>query len=264
MIDALGRYLIPRGATRLRRFWNALLPLHCVLCDAPLDGEPPAAMCGACLLALPGGGRRRCPVCARPHAPGWHDGEPHPVCTACRVEPPPFDATLAAADYAPPLDRVITALKFGRQVGLARCLGGLLLTRWAGAGEEPALDCLIPIPLAPERLAQRGFNQAAEIARSLERQARWRAPSEIRPPFPPLWMHAMRRVRDTPRQSSLGLDHRRENLRGCFACTRPVAGLRVGVVDDVMTTGQTLAEAARTLKEAGAAQVVNLVVARTP
>ena len=220
-----------------------------------LDHLAPRAFpgfCTGCLLDLPGARRARCRRCGQP------TDAPAPACTACATEgSPAVDATLAAADYAPPLDRMVTALKFGRQLPLARPLGELLAARWAGALHGEPLDCLVPVPLAPERLAQRGFNQSLEMARAMS--------ACLGPSFAPLPVLPRRlaRLRDTPPQAGLALAERRTNLLGCFGCSGRLDGLRIGLVDDVMTSGSTVAEAARALKAAGATRVVALVVTRT-
>jgi ComF family protein len=115
-----------------------------------------------------------------------------------------------------------------------------------------AADAIIPMPLHPARLGERGFNQAAEIARRLS--------GYLQLP----WLgNVCRRVRDTPPQAGLDLKARRRNLRGAFACTEDLAGRRVALVDDVMTSGASLNELARTVKKAGAVSVTAWVVART-
>jgi predicted amidophosphoribosyltransferase len=231
-----------------------------MLCRGRLAPGWSCGPCTGCLIALPGAGAHRCDVCAMPtgHGIRW--------CGDCQADPPPYDLTLAAADYAPPLDRAITALKFGRRIALARPLGELIATRWLGGtggfdDAPPAIDCLVPIPLGPARLGSRGFNQALQLARACVAALH---ATRRREPMPRLGRLRLRRLRDTPPQSSLDLLARRRNLDGCFACIGDATGLRIGLVDDVMTSGSTLAEAARTLKRAGAASVVNLVVARTP
>jgi predicted amidophosphoribosyltransferase len=108
------------------------------------------------------------------------------------------------------------------------------------------------VPLAAARLRARGFNQSLEIARALAAATGCR-----------LAPHAAERGRDTPAQLDLPFAERARNVRGAFRCTAPLAGAEVALVDDVMTTGATLAELAATLKRAGAARVVNWVVART-
>jgi predicted amidophosphoribosyltransferase len=159
------------------------------------------------------------------------------------------------------LDRALTTFKFSGRIGLAPAIGGLLAERWQ-RGDLPALrelHCLAPIPLSPGRLADRGFNQAHLIARAMLARLRGRHPG----PLPALRPTLLSRLRETPPQSLLQLPARQANLDHGFHAAGPLDGLRIGVVDDVMTTGSTLQAAAVALKAAGARQVVNLVVART-
>lgn len=246
------RPMLRRTRRRLGRWLDHLAPRGCATCGLALPPGAFPGVCAGCLADLQGARRPRCALCGHP------TDRPAAACTACAGTPlhaDGLDATLAAADYAPPLDRVVTALKFGRQLALARPLGELLAVRWLGALPAVPLDCLVPVPLAERRLAQRGFNQSLEMARAMS--------ASLAAPLPVLTGRLLR-VRDTPPQSELGLSERRANLRGCFACTGRLDGLRVGLVDDVMTSGTTLAEAARALRAAGAASVIGIVVARTP
>lgn len=238
---------------RLDGWLDHLAPRGCALCGDVLPPRAFPAFCQGCLAELPGSRRARCARCGRP------TDRPAPACTGCAGdrETAALDCTFAAADYAPPLDRVVTALKFRRELALARPLGELLAARWAAEPSAPALDCLVPVPLATARLAERGFNQSLEIARTMH------AALSSFPGVGPVRPRGLRRLRDTPAQAGLDLPARRRNLSGCFACDGRLDGLTVGVVDDVMTSGSTLAEAARALKAAGAARVVALVAART-
>lgn len=173
------------------------------------------------------------------------------ACGACLHRPPHFDATLAVADYAPPIDALVLALKFGHRLELAPVLGALLADR--AAAHLAAPDALVPLPLSLERAAERGFNQSLEIARAIARRLDW-----------PLDPRLLVRTRHATAQASLRLDARHRNIRGAFAVRHAVGGRHVAVVDDVLTSGSTLDETARVLKAAGAARVTNLVVARTP
>lgn len=226
---------------RLSRFragsLRALLAQDCILCAAP-SGE--ALFCAGCAGDLPALGEA-CPRCAGPSAGGA-------LCGACLARPPSFDATVAVWRYEFPVDRLVAALKYGGRLALAAALGAALAARVAGR----RVDALVPMPLAPSRLRSRGFNQAVEIARPLARDSGLRLDAGL-----------AARVRDTLPQTDLPHDAREANVRGAFGVTRAVAGLSVAIVDDVMTTGASLEELARTLKRAGAAQVENWVVART-
>jgi len=148
--------------------------------------------------------------------------------------------------YDFPVDALIQAYKYGGELRLAVLLGDAL----ARAALEP-VDLIVPMPLSPERLRSRGYNQAQELARRVG-AARGT----------PVWPRACRRVMDTPPQALLPWRERARNVRGAFVCDADVAGKRVAVVDDVLTTGATLNELARNLKRAGAAAVYGWVVAR--
>jgi ComF family protein len=223
------------------RIWGAVtrtvLAPECLLCGARA-GE--SMLCDACeehMPRLP----PACPLCATPSPDAS-------VCGACLARPPAFDATLAVWCYEFPVDRLVQSLKYLGNLPVARLFGEALARRMGERATQ--VDLIVPMPLARERLRARGFNQAVEIARSLPRRARI-ARTEIE------------RVRDTARQTDLPYADRARNVRGAFACSRALDGLRVAVVDDVMTTGATLAELAGTLKKAGAAGVENWVIART-
>jgi ComF family protein len=205
----------------------------CYVCRGSARG----LLCAACGSELPRMGAQLCPRCALP-SPGGA------LCGRCLAEPPDYDATLAALVYDFPADALVHALKFRGELSLAPLLAGFLKERIST--ERP--DLLIPVPLSAARLRERGYNQALEIARHLPGR---------------LDFAACVRSRDAAPQMELPWAERQRNVRGAFACTRPLAGARIAVVDDVMTTGATLQEMARTLKRAGAARVVNWVVART-
>ena len=220
------------------------LPRSCALCDAPLAGHE-AGFCTACPQALAGLRAARCERCGlRAHAPVQ-------ACAACLRMPPAFDRSLVLADYAPPLDRLIQALKFRGELALAGALGSRMAPLLAPLAHE--VDALVPVPLAAGRIAGRGFNQSAAIARRIAGVLRLRVRAEL-----------LTRERETPAQSGLALAGRLANLDGAFRASPAAAGLRVALVDDVMTSGATVQAAALALKAAGAARVVNLVAARTP
>lgn len=185
-----------------------------------------------------------CPTCALPQPSGA-------VCGACLTHPPPFDATIATWVYGEPVDLLIQSFKFQGRLGLADFLAEGLCSRVLACGQAHP-DILLPLPLAPGRQRQRGYNQAHELSRRLARRLRLRLEEN--------WA---RRVLEGVPQSTLPWKERSRNIRGAFAVTGKVAGLHVAVVDDVMTTSATLAEMARVLRAAGAARVSNWVLART-
>ncbi|MEP7057251.1 MAG: ComF family protein [Caldimonas sp.] len=178
------------------------------------------------------------------------------LCGACITEPPPFDATVAATTYGYPWDRLIAAYKFHAALDLAPAFADLLL-RAGDAAATPAPTLLLPVPLSRERLRERGYNQAWELARRLARKTNCAADPDL-----------LLRIKDTPHQLALAPDRRAANVRGAFAVeprrSAELRGRSVGIVDDVMTTAATAAELARVLRAAGAARVDIWVVARTP
>ncbi|MRS98375.1 ComF family protein [Ralstonia pickettii] len=224
-----------------------LLPCACALCGA-VQGD---LVCSGCASDLaPHLYRRRCVQCAialePPHV-GQH-------CRACLAGAPDFEATIVIADYAWPLDHLVTGLKFRAQLPLADWLAAQLGNAIAAApGDLP--DVLLPVPLSAARLGSRGYNQAWEIARRLARRL-----------IIPAHAGALHRVRDNAAQATLDRAERQANLHGAFVVAEParIAGRHVGVVDDVMTTGTTLAEIATQLKRAGAVRITNVVALRTP
>jgi len=183
-----------------------------------------------------------CPVCA---ATSFASA----VCGTCLKAPPAFDATIAVMQYQYPLNVLLHAYKYGEQLPLATLLGGLLADKVAHVTTP---DILLAMPLHPERLKERGFNQAVELARVIARRKQVS-----------LALDVCRRVRVTLPQGGLPLAERTKNLRAAFACDADVSGKRIAIVDDVMTSGASLNELAKTLKKSGAVEVSCWVVART-
>lgn len=233
----------------LRSTLSALLPCACQLCGQ----ESNLLVCSACQARYLSRQIPRCQQCALPLPP--NAGTTH--CGDCLQHAPAFDQTIVACDYAAPQDQLVLALKFGHQLALAPLFADLLC-RTIIAQPTPTLpDLLCAVPLGARRLADRGFNQATEIARPLSRQLGI-----------PLQRQLLKRIRETSQQSSLAPDARVRNVKQAFsldeAALESVQGAHIGVVDDVITTGMTLHEIATMLKRFGARKVTNYVFARTP
>jgi ComF family protein len=220
-----------------RHIGKLLFSGSCFLCRGKADD----ILCAQCDADLPRLAGELCPRCALASPRSA-------VCGRCLTQAPQYDATVAALAYDFPADILVQALKFRGELALAPFLGGLL----AKCISNKSADCIIPVPLSAARLRERGYNQALEIARAIASATGARLAPEL-----------CERARDTPAQMHLPLAERAKNVRGAFHCPRLVAGVKVAVLDDVMTTGATLDEIAATLKRAGAARVENWVVART-
>lgn len=169
------------------------------------------------------------------------------TCGACLKQPPFFDATQAIWRYEFPVDRLIQSLKYGHRLACVGFFSDALIR--AGSSRKP--DLIVPVPLATPRLRQRGFNQSVEIARGLARHMNL-----------PIDTVSVHRRRNTSPQAQLPWKERAKNVRDAFECDIDLTGKAVLVVDDVMTSGATLNEIARTLKLHGAIWIENRVLAR--
>ena len=222
---------------------DSLYPPRCLLCGAPGGGGQD--LCAGCRADLPLIDHG-CPRCGLPLAPATQG-----PCGDCQQTPPPYGRLIAPLRYAPPVDRLGQDLKFNRRLSRARLLADLMLEAVTAAGTRA--ERIIPVPLHPRRLRRRGFNQALELARPLAEALGLE-----------LDCRSVRRLRATLTQADLDAAGRRVNMRDAFGLDGSVAGLRVAVVDDVVTTGHTVAELARLLIRHGAADVEVWAAARTP
>jgi ComF family protein len=172
------------------------------------------------------------------------------LCANCLRSGPAFDHAWAAFRLAPPIQGLIHQMKYAADLRAAHTLGCLAAAR-LGSRREPLPDLLIPVPLHHSRLRTRGYNQAVEIARAMQQVLAIRMSSRT-----------ARRSRATPDQIGQSAVQRRRNLKGAFAVRESVRGLKVALVDDVMTTGATLMELASVCRNAGAARVEAWAIAR--
>lgn len=211
---------------------------RCLLCDEP---APARALCAACWSELPWLNAPGCGQCAQPLAtPG--------ICGRCLADPPHFDAVAAACRYRFPVDGLIQSCKYGGRLATIRALAAML--EHHPPRHQP--DLIVPMPLSPQRLRERGFNQALELARAVAPVINTVVDAGL-----------CVKTRETPPQTRLPWKERRKNIRGAFVVLGDLSGRHVVVIDDVLTTGATLSELARNLKRAGAASVTGWVIART-
>ena len=211
----------------------------CVLCGSMSHN---GLWCMACDHALPYLDMAHCPTCALPTPSGE-------VCGQCLGHPPLFTRTTAVFGYAFPLDKLIHAMKYGEQLALAHAFAEKL-THHIDKNHLP--DCIIPMPLHPAKLRERGFNQslllAAKVARELDLN---------------LLSDTCQRVRDTPPQSALPWKERKKNVRNAFRCDADLTGKHVALVDDVLTTGASMNALTEAVRKRGASEISAWVVART-
>jgi len=221
----------------IRILLDILFPPRCVGC-----GARGSWICGRCSAGFTRLAPNRCSICARPNVAS-------DLCSACRIDPPSFQTVHCAFHFEGCLREAIHRLKYQGARHLADPLSSCALR---SIGPLPPFDAVIPIPLHPTRLAQRGFNQSGLLARSIGRAL------DV-----PVVEDKLRRIRDTPSQITLTVVERRRNVQGAFATDPGVLiGKSILLVDDVATTGSTLRAAAFALRHAGARSVDGLVLAR--
>jgi ComF family protein len=217
-------------------------PSQCLICRA----WPAATLCSRCVarFAVP---VPRCQSCALPVPAGVT------CCGACLRAPRQLDRCLVAADYRWPWTRCIAQFKFGQDPGLAAPLAALLAAAPDVAQALTMIDDVLPVPLSAQRLAERGYNPAQLLARHL-------AARRVRDGL-------LLRIRHDPPQRGLPRAERLKNVRGAFAVdprrAAALRGRRVALVDDVMTTGASLREAALALRAAGVSHITAIAFART-
>ncbi len=232
---------------------NLLYPESCFVCGSPVSRAVECGLCPACWdkalqqrIAGP-----VCPSCGLPFQ-SFDEGTVH-LCGRCTIALPPFSGARSFGCYRSELSRIIQALKFDGRQNVARLLGPLLASTFLESWSPQEIDVVVPVPLHPRRRRERGYNQAALLGHPLARIIGLR-----------FCNRALQRARDTMPQVGLTNLERAQNLKHAFQCPHPalIQGARVLLIDDVMTTGSTVASASSALLEAGAMRVSVLTVAR--
>lgn len=224
-------------------FAGLIFPPTCLFCGKP--GHLELDLCESCLDAMPFIGHT-CHRCALPLS-----GSSQPLtCGRCLKTPPHFDDAVSAFEYRDLAQELVTDLKYRARLPVARTLADLLW--WTVRGRDIP-DALLPVPLHPRRLRERGFNQAVIIADMINRHTECA-----------IWRTEVRRDRDTASQTGLDAGERRKNVRGAFSIRGDIRARHVVIIDDVITTGSTANEIAVLLKRHGVERVSLWSVARAP
>lgn len=219
-----------------------LFPTHCILCN--LNCDQTDFICEQCHASLPHyqSGCTGCGIIIDNH-------REKKLCGACILSPPPFDNVLALFEYEPPISSLIHQLKFSENLLIAR----LLATQWIHLLKKTALpDLILPVPLHHARLSERGFNQALEIAKPIGKY--FQIPIDTR---------SCIRIKNTQAQSSLPASKRKHNLKNAFGLSHFISAKHVAILDDVVTTGNTVSEIAFLLRKIGVEKIDIWCCART-
>lgn len=251
------------GAFResLAALWHCLLrERRCSFCAAPVtpgrgeSGSDFTPVCQDCLARIDNleGPARPAAVCPRCGEVTVAVGGSSPLCGGCLTGPPPWETLYFYGFYHGYLRQLLLEVKFGRGLHQAEALGRLLAAQARLRNAAGSWDCLVPVPLHPARLRERGFNQSVLLAAPLSRRL-----------GTPLRQRLLRRTVNSAHQSGLSRAQRQSNTSGIFQAAPDVRDLRILLLDDVMTTGATLRSAAECLLRAGASRVDVAVLGRT-
>lgn len=246
----------PISADRFERLFDWLYPPRCRACGEGIPGREREVFCAPCRAQLRVISHPLCAVCGRPFPDSAGDDR---TCGVCLARPPHFSWARSWVRYPreeaaeDPLRRVVQKFKYGRKVSLGKPLGRLLALGCREFLSSCEADLIMPVPLHPQRLRWRGFNQSLLLARQVGRA--YGVPVD---PF------SLQRSRPTPPQTQLSEEERRKNMRGAFAVRagETLAGRAILLIDDVYTSGATVNECSRTLKKNGAKKVFVLTLAR--
>jgi len=225
----------------ISQFFNIVYPSRCPICGNISDVFTYSPICGSCWSKVQRYTGPSCRVCAIPFA-----SEHARVCGQCLKKSPPFSRVITYGLYEDVIREAINQFKFYGLRRLSKPLGALLL-----GFDLPPVDGVVPVPLTIGRLRERGFNQSLLIARIIAKEIRV-----------PLLMDVLVKKKETPPQIGLTARERLLNLRNAFAVKGSVKGMRLLLVDDVMTTGATVTECSKQLIKSGAEEVIVLTLAR--
>lgn len=228
----------------LNNIRSCLYPAHCAVCG--FDSDTYLDICSQCRDSLP----YNTLACSRCALPLEFESE-SAICGQCLSSAPEFNQAFSLLQYTRPADHLIQAMKFNGKLRFAKLLGELLAKALSARGLSQLPQVILPVPLHNTRQRNRGFNQALEIARPVSKALKI-----------PLNFKSCIRTRATIAQSTLNAKKRRANIRGAFKIVKNLNVQRVAIIDDVITTGQTVNEMARTLKQHGVDNIEVWSIAR--
>lgn len=229
---------------QIRNLFLGLLPYNCVLCHGKAESKD---LCSACAKELPWL-ENNCKQCALPLG-----GSAQAICGECQTEKPYYDRTIALFNYAEPINNMVSSFKFHKKLLYGNLFGKLLITKLQHHYQiESKPELLLPIPLHASRLRERGYNQALELARPLSKALNIK-----------IDYHTLERTRATAQQSLTAEGQRKANVKGAFALIKPLLAKHVAIIDDVVTTGHTVNECSRILKNSGVETITVFAIART-
>jgi ComF family protein len=220
---------------------NALYPSTCPACSCRTDNISVAPFCLACWATIERYSGASCRICAEPFETDYSG-----ICGQCIKNPPPFSKAISYGIYDRVLAQAIHALKFQKTRRLHKPLGSLMLRI-----DVPGMDAIVPVPMHPRGLRERGFNQSLLLAKVIAKRS-----------GVPLILDGLLKKKDTPPQIGLTAKERTNNLAGAFSAVRSFSGMHVLLVDDVMTTGATTRACAKQLRLSGASDIVVCTLAR--
>jgi ComF family protein len=254
MKQLLNKWLNNNQSSKIDTLKQLIFKPNCLLCAQNIEKTHPSihAVCRACLAELPWHPKTSCPQCGLASS-GM-------ICGSCLNSPPDFDTTISVFLYAYPVDAMMQRYKYGSMLNLGDTFGEFLAEKVNVEDCLENIDLIIPMPMHRQRLKERGFNQALEIAKVLDKLLCKNHKEKLD------YKSTIRQTL-TPPQASLPLKERVKNIKGAFKVNADkldkIQGKRIAIVDDVMTTGASLNELAKTLKKAGASHVECWVIART-
>lgn len=246
-----------------KKLLSSVFPSRCLLCQKTVKPQTHSVhieICSECFQRLPHN-KVNCSHCALPLP---DDLTNNILCGRCIKKPPAFDYAYSPLRYEDDVIRLMHQLKFGEKITYSRTFGEMLLqllSQKLSQGDnqqgQNKPDCLLPVPLHRSRLRQRGFNQSIELARVISKKLNI-----------PIEYDAVNRTRSTASQMGLDAVARKKNINGAFSVkwklSDKLKDKHILIIDDVMTTGSTVNELAKTLKRSGVARVGVLSFARAP